>query len=1170
MSEPGGSDPAAGGDAAAAMRNAYLALKKQQARITELEAALEARREPVAIVGLGCRFPGGVRGPESFWRRLREGFDAVGEVPADRWSAEAHFDADPEAPGKISTRCGAFLDEVDRFDAAFFGISAREAEAMDPQQRILLETAWEALEDAGIPPPSLAGSATGVFVGLTMIDYAKLAAAGGLAGIDAHTATGNVANIAAGRISYVLGLNGPALALDTACSSSLVAAHLACQSLRTGESTLALAAGVNVMLSPESAVAVSRARMLSPSGRCRAFDAAADGYGRGEGCGVAVLKLLSRARADGDRVIAVLRASGVAQDGARSGLTVPNGPAQAALIRRVLKEAGVPPAAIGYLEAHGTGTSLGDPIEAEALAAVFGADASRRAPLVLGSLKTNVGHMESAAGIGGLIKAALTVAHGEIPPHLHFQRENPELRLADIPARIPVARQPWPAEAGRRIAGVSSFGSSGTIAHVLVEEPPPALAAAPGGQPPWWLLLSAKTKPAQRELAARMAAWLEALPEDAAAGDICWTAAAGRAHFAHRMAVAGGTVRELAAALRAHAAPPPGSPGAAYLAGQDPDLTSLFGGWRGRRVALPAYPFARDRHWIGPAPAPPAPDCFWEIAWRPVPPGTPLPPDAQRWAVVGGGAAGAALAGCLKKAGHDAAAVPAGAPLPERTARIVLLQPLEGPADLAGALDLLRRSRGRFWAVTRGAQAAGGEAPDPDGAALWGLLRILPVEQPARWGGLIDLDPAEPAAAQIEPLAEALLSAPGEDQRARRGGAWLAARLAKRPEAELPREIPAAAVAGAWLVTGGLSGLGWAAAGWLAEKGAQALLLIGRRPPGPEQAAALERWNRAGIRAEAVAADCADAAALGRALASWRSRGGPAVSGVIHAAGTWQDAPLAELTAEGLEAVWRPKVDGARALAAALRDEPPAQWIYFSAFSALLPALGQGNYAAANAWLDARARRQRAEGRRALAINWGPWSEIGFAASDYGRRAHERLESLGIVRFRPEAGLAVLERAWASGRPQLAAMPVDWAKFFAADPQARLSPLLAERAAESAAAPGPEEGAGRIAKALATAAPEQHAGILTEEIRRLVGGVLRAPGGMVPADVPFTELGVDSLLAVEIKNRLQRQAEVDLPLADLLRGPSAAGLAAQLLPRAKAAALAHLAPAAGPVEEIEL
>ena len=377
----------AGGRFAEQMRTAYRAITSQKARIAELEASLRSTRsEPVAVVGIGCRFPGGVRGPDSFWERLRAGFDAVREVPPERWPVDAYYDADPETPGKIYTRYGAFLDEVDRFDAKFFGISPREAASMDPQQRLLLETAWEALEHAGIPPADLAGTPGGVFVGLTTVDYLKLVYRDDLRRVDAYAATGNVANIAAGRLSYFFGLRGPSVTLDTACSSSLVAVHLACQSLRLGESSLALAAGVNLILAPGQLRGTSPApRMLSPGGSCRAFDAAADGYVRGEGCGVAVLKLLSRAQADGDRILAVIRGSAVGQDGARSGLTVPNGPAQADLIRRALSAAGAVPGDVGYLEAHGTGTSLGDPIEAEALAAVFGRDPRRKEPLVLGS-----------------------------------------------------------------------------------------------------------------------------------------------------------------------------------------------------------------------------------------------------------------------------------------------------------------------------------------------------------------------------------------------------------------------------------------------------------------------------------------------------------------------------------------------------------------------------------------------------------------------------------------------------------------------------------------------------------------------------------------------------------------------------------------------------------------
>ena len=475
-----------GKDPAVALRAALKALRQQQARIAELEAAQGASSESIAIVGIGCRYPGGAHGPAAFWEKLRAGFDAIGDVPPDRWAVDDYFNADPENAGTMYSRRGAFLNDVDKFDARFFGISPREAATMDPQQRLLLETAWEAFENAGIPPGKLKGTPTGVYVGLTVVDYLKLVYRNDLTRLDAYGATGNVANIAAGRLSYFFGLNGPAMTLDTACSSSMVAVHQACQSLRTGESTTALAAGINLILAPNNSVAVSRARMLSPDGKCKTFDARADGYARGEGCGVLVLKKLSAARSDGDRVIAVIRGSAVAQDGASSGLTVPHGPSQTAVIQGALAAAKVAPADVAYVEAHGTGTALGDPIEAEALAGVFGRDAARKRPLVLGSLKTNLGHMESAAGVGGVIKVALALQHGELPAHLNFETENPEVRLHDIPAVIPRNLQAWP-EGAARIAGVSSFGSSGTIAHVVLaaddDTESPAHATWPEGQP---------------------------------------------------------------------------------------------------------------------------------------------------------------------------------------------------------------------------------------------------------------------------------------------------------------------------------------------------------------------------------------------------------------------------------------------------------------------------------------------------------------------------------------------------------------------------------------------------------------------------------------------------------------------------------------------------------------
>jgi acyl transferase domain-containing protein/acyl-CoA synthetase (AMP-forming)/AMP-acid ligase II/SAM-dependent methyltransferase/acyl carrier protein len=487
---------------------------------------------PVAVVGMGCRYPH-CDGPEQFWEALRDGRCLIGPLPAGRW---------PHVPEAVANAEGGYLADVEHFDAAFFGIAPREAVFIDPQHRILLETAWAALEHAGLAPDCLAGSATGVFVGISTADYSRLLLAhAGYA--DPYLGTGNSASMAAHRLSYHLDLRGPSAAVDTACSSSLVAVHLACQSLRNGECDLALAAGVNLILAPELTEAFSRAGMLSPAGRCKTFDAAADGYVRGEGCAVLVLKLLPAALRDGDPIFAVLEASAVNQDGRSNGITAPNGAAQADLIQRTLRLAGRTPGQISYVEAHGTGTSLGDPIEFEGLQAALG---TARQPCALGAVKTNVGHLEAAAGITSLIKTVLQVHHGQVAPHLHLEVLNPRIALAASRFHIPRALEPWE---GDRVAGVSAFGFGGTNAHVIVAQAPPCPAPPPTCQRPLHLLpLSAKSALALRALAMRFA---ELLKQDAtaAAPAVCAAAARGRCHFDHRLAVWGADNRALAESL---------------------------------------------------------------------------------------------------------------------------------------------------------------------------------------------------------------------------------------------------------------------------------------------------------------------------------------------------------------------------------------------------------------------------------------------------------------------------------------------------------------------------------------------------------------------------------------------------------------------------------------------
>lgn len=554
-----------------------MAIKELRLR---LESAEAAKREPVAIVGMSCRFPGGANSLEAFWDLLEEGRDGITEVPSDRWDIDAFYDDDADTPGKMNTRYGGFLENVHDFDAAFFGIAPREAISMDPQQRLLLEVSWEALEHAGIAPDRLSGSLTGVYIGMCTTDHFRLV--GTATELDAYMATGNMMSPAAGRLSYFYGFKGPSLVVDTACSSSFVALHQAISALRNKECHLALAGGVNLLLLPDMNINLSKAHMLSPKGRCHTFDDKADGYIRSDGCGVVVLKRLRDAQKDGDPVLAIIRGSAINQDGRTSGLTAPNGPSQEEVIRAALAVGSVDAHSISYVEAHGTGTSLGDPIEMGALNRTYGQGREVQDALWVGSVKTNIGHTEAAAGVAALIKVVLALGKQHLPTHLHFEKANPHLGLSRLPVKITSGGMPWSKGENPRRAGISSFGFSGTNTHVIVEEAPSFETTDSDAETDRFpLVLSARSESALSKLATSYANWLDR--ENVDLSTFCRTANGGRAALAERLFILGKDKEDLQKQLHAYASDGKGQ--TAHVSPEDPPRVAFCFSGQGSQYA---------------------------------------------------------------------------------------------------------------------------------------------------------------------------------------------------------------------------------------------------------------------------------------------------------------------------------------------------------------------------------------------------------------------------------------------------------------------------------------------------------------------------------------------------------------------------------------------------------
>ncbi|MFE6159087.1 SDR family NAD(P)-dependent oxidoreductase [Streptomyces sp. NPDC056486] len=1183
-------------------------LSRALATVRRLQQRLDEQQsdQPIAVIGVGLRLPGGINDLDGYWTALAEGRDLVRPMPAHRKGPFAQ-----EWEG-LAQR-GGFLDEVLDFDADFFGISPREARHLDPQHRMLLEVTWEALENAALPADRLAGSSAGLYLGIMWQDYRDW-----LDGEpDAYWTTGNGHNFAAGRIAYALGLNGPALSVDTACSSSLVAVHLAVQALRRGECETAFAAGANLMMSPRSMRLVRETRSLSPDGLCRTFDARAAGFTRGEGCGAVVLKRLDHAVRDGDRVHAVIRGSAVNQDGRSGGFTAPNVLSQISLIESALASARLEPADIGFVEAHGTGTSLGDPIEMEALVSALG----RRnggAPLPVGAVKTNFGHLESAAGAAGLVKAMLCLRHRKVPPVVHFQTLNPRIDLSGTGITVPTALTDWSPDSGDH-AAVSSFGMSGTNAQVILGLPTQdelshgAPEDTPANLPVTGFEISARTPEALRALAASYTERLGTLsPADYPA--FAHTATAGRARLQARARITAATPAAAADSLRALAAGDEVTEAMATGAADGTDGEPLGSELPRRVIDLPSYPWQRQRYapegTARPAVAkaadatltPPRPSDY-EVTWHEAP-AVSTAPGRDRPALVLAGDDTELLAGLA----HAAAArgwggtllVPQGAAvtaadgwqtrtLPDTAgawqelwdgrpgdtpARLVLAWratasdgDTHSPAALCAALtaavaalDAATGGGRRALAVTRAARRTGPEdaVTATDHAALHGLAPVLGLELSAAWGGMVDL-PGEPTVADLGTLVDFVGAGDGrhiEDLVAVREGRLLFARL--RPTDAEPAPLPVHAD-GTYVVTGGLGAVGGQLTGDLVRRGARHLLLIGRRAENRLDAEATELLARLRDEAEQVVyqgGGCDTAEALAAACAPLD--GMPPVRGVLHAAGSIDRAPAAATGIPEFTAALRDKASGAWWLHQASVGWELDFFLLVSSVSAVWGTEQCAAYSAANGALDGLVAQRVSEGLPAVSVAYGPWALDGRGMAD--AVSQERYARLGVGPLGPAAGCAKLTARVPGHAGHIVACPLDPNRFGHVMAGLRPRGLFAElgagvvtEGAEEAAATDRRDAAGPAPEPCVVGAlAELHEGVRPEAARDHVARILADVLGhddpsAVRRDTGFFDLGLDSIAAVDLVTRLAAAFDAPLTVADAFDHPTVGELASHLL-----------------------
>jgi acyl transferase domain-containing protein/NAD(P)-dependent dehydrogenase (short-subunit alcohol dehydrogenase family)/acyl carrier protein len=1218
--------------------------------------------EPIAIIGMSGQFPD-ASDLDAFWANLAAGVDSVTAVRREHWDKGVQ---------------GGWLEGVERFDPHFFGLSRQEAARMDPQQRLFLQHCWKALEDAGRMGPSLERTRTGVFVGVRSSDYAAHLQRHGQEE-SAELWLGNDAAVLSARLSRFLDLQGPSFAVDTACSSSLVAIELACQQLREGKVDLALAGGVCVMVTPRFHRMASQSGMLSPDGRCRAFDDGANGFVPAEGVGVLVLKPLARALAEGDFIHGVIRGIASNQEGRSVGPGVSGSRPQARLLREVCRQAGIEPSSLTCVEAHGTGSLERDAMEVQSLAEVFGESTGRKGFCALGSVKTNIGHAAAASGVAGVLKVLLAMRQRQLPPTLHFRTENRHLRLGDTPFFVNTRLLPWGAEEGQpRRAAVSAFGFGGTNCHLVLEEAPPPARLPESLPPPAWLfVLSAQTGEALTEAIGNLANSLRRAVQRGEApppADVAFTLARGRMHMPVRAAVVAAGLPELIDALeqmRAGGEAPQGvrsgdggaafrsralfrelastlirealtavsagearskllALGELYALGFDFDSAALFPERSLRRVPLPTYPFARERCWIpdeAPARAPePLPEhaVLLEKTWRPI---TALAPSLP------------ALTGTLVVLVNEETLAPARAllsALPGVRPFVIASMgaPLKGAVDarmdfecheggsrlgaeidarggpLAGILDLsdlrsgagapderageealgrigllqtlLRRCRAESFPLlhlTRGLRVFGEPgALDLRGAVMASLVGRLGAEYAGLRAHTVDVDFAPSDASALERVVRAELCASDPcGESLHRGGLRYLPEL--RPTQEGSGPLPALSGDKVYVITGGVRGLGLEVAHHLVARGARRLVLMGRQPLSPERRAALGRLEAQGVRLRLHTGPLTDAGALEALFSEVRASMGP-IAGCVHCAGLalFEPPPFILKPASHFRTVFEPKIPGLLALEGALAGEPLDFFILFSSVSGTVPALSVGlaDYGTANAFMDVLAEHRRAQGQKGwVSLAWPSWKDAGMGEVDSAP-----YRSLGFVAHSTADGLALLDAALATGRAVLLPARVEPERF---EPQVLLHshrppppraeaappPVPTPVAAPPASRPVPVSPAAeapapaRVAAAAGVAAPGALHSLVLERLRRVFSGKLRLPESKLGADTYFGDLGVDSILIIDLLMEIEKWLQLELEPAVPMNHPTLNQLSQYLIEAHPQAVRASLPEGAG-------